>query len=430
MAGTGKIFISYRREDSATITGRVYDWLTARVPKEDVFFDVDLEYGVDFVQRIQSTIAQCKAMLVIIGPHWLDADDAPSTYVRMEVEAALHQGVRVIPILVGGAMMPAAEKLPPEVRQLAFLNAAGVRDGRDFAHDMEDLAKDLAKTLGPPLAARLTAPRSRNVRRNAWITAGTALVLLALGVAGLLKVYAEPTTDPYATATLTAAAANRTEVAVTAAASATQASAAQTAAVANVTASALAKQAYSAAVPGPGCDTGAGHWRNPDPSAATITCGAGGMLLARPNSPSAANTLVSFDWPGHSFPSAYSVAAQVSQLGTGNCAVIYARMTRGTLTSYVFSVCRDGGAHIFKLTAVGDLVVLKNGAIPANNSFYQFTATVNRDSLSLSVFPGSTTLTVVDSDYSATDYVGLGVYTEYGDPPTALFSNFVYGPQT
>src|SRR5262245_35119694 len=118
----GKLFISYRRDDSQTITDRIYDWLTQRLPKEEVFFDLDLPHGVDFVQRIQTAIPQCKAMLVIIGPGWLGQDGAPTTYVRMEVELALAHRLTVIPVLVEGALMPDATRLPEQMRQLPFLN--------------------------------------------------------------------------------------------------------------------------------------------------------------------------------------------------------------------------------------------------------------------------------------------------------------------
>lgn len=41
MAGSKKIFISYRRDDSSDVSARIYDWWTYRLPPEDVFKDVD-----------------------------------------------------------------------------------------------------------------------------------------------------------------------------------------------------------------------------------------------------------------------------------------------------------------------------------------------------------------------------------------------------
>ena len=58
-------------------------------------------------------------LLAVIGPHWLAAGqdgqrrlDDPADFVRLEIEAALARGVRVIPVLVDGAQLPRPEQLP------------------------------------------------------------------------------------------------------------------------------------------------------------------------------------------------------------------------------------------------------------------------------------------------------------------------------
>jgi len=54
---TKSIFVSYRREDSAYITGRIYDTLTAQFGKSAVFKDVDsIPIGVDFREHISVTL--------------------------------------------------------------------------------------------------------------------------------------------------------------------------------------------------------------------------------------------------------------------------------------------------------------------------------------------------------------------------------------
>jgi outer membrane protein assembly factor BamB len=150
MEAPGKIFISYRRTDSETITGRIYEWLTHRVPQEDVFIDIqNIDYGVKFMQRIQETIPQCKAMLVVIGPDWLDSRGSPSTSVHSEIELALSKDLQIIPVLVEGASIPSAEQLPETLRPLVDFNAAPVRSGRDFQRDMEELAEALDLPVSP-----------------------------------------------------------------------------------------------------------------------------------------------------------------------------------------------------------------------------------------------------------------------------------------
>ncbi len=66
-----KIFLSYRREDSAGVAGRIYDRLRDHFGRDAVFFDVDsVPYGVDFQEHIESVLSQCDVFLPVIGPHW------------------------------------------------------------------------------------------------------------------------------------------------------------------------------------------------------------------------------------------------------------------------------------------------------------------------------------------------------------------------
>src|SRR5262249_56642076 len=111
----GKIFISYRRDDAEDAAGRIRDWLiqTRRLAREDIFTDVTaILPGADFLQVIERTISQCKAMIVVISSSWLAQVNSPDTsYVRLEAETALRHNLLIIPVLVGGARMPSADQL-------------------------------------------------------------------------------------------------------------------------------------------------------------------------------------------------------------------------------------------------------------------------------------------------------------------------------
>ena len=49
-----KITISYRRDDSMDITGRIFDRLTSRYGRETVFRDIDsVPPGLDFREHIR-----------------------------------------------------------------------------------------------------------------------------------------------------------------------------------------------------------------------------------------------------------------------------------------------------------------------------------------------------------------------------------------
>ena len=116
-----KLFINYRREDTAPYAGRLYDRLTAHFGAGQVFIDIDqIEPGEDFVEAINAKVGACEVAIVSIGPDWLSVADASGKrrlddtedFVRMEILAALERKIRVIPVLVGGARMPTKQDLP------------------------------------------------------------------------------------------------------------------------------------------------------------------------------------------------------------------------------------------------------------------------------------------------------------------------------
>ncbi|MGQ0677139.1 MAG: SUMF1/EgtB/PvdO family nonheme iron enzyme [Rhodospirillales bacterium] len=140
------------------MAGRIYDRLTARYGAENVFFDVDaIPFGVNFRAHIAGMVAQCDTMLVVIGRNWLgDAAegrrriDDPRDFVRIEVEAALQRGLRVIPVLLGQTPMPPEDSMPEKMQPLAFLNACPVDMGRDFNVHVERLLRSLERVKSAP----------------------------------------------------------------------------------------------------------------------------------------------------------------------------------------------------------------------------------------------------------------------------------------
>ncbi len=142
--GRSKVFISYRRDDSAGTTGRIYDRLIQRFGRDSIYMDVAaIPLGVDFEAHIRHELAECVAQVVIIGPRWLDIRDSAGVrrldsavdYVRMEVELGLRSGIAVIPLFIDGAAMPPAELLPPTLSALPLRNGWPVRHS-DFDHDI------------------------------------------------------------------------------------------------------------------------------------------------------------------------------------------------------------------------------------------------------------------------------------------------------
>jgi hypothetical protein len=105
-----------------------------------------IEPGVDFTEAIVVAVESCAVLLAVIGPQWLIAADEqgrrrledPDDIVRLEIEAALSRGVRVIPILVEDAAMPRRQDLPAPLGALARRNAFTIRH-ESFRYDAERL---------------------------------------------------------------------------------------------------------------------------------------------------------------------------------------------------------------------------------------------------------------------------------------------------
>jgi WD40 repeat protein len=151
----GRVFISYRREDTAYPAGWLFDRLASQFGRRQVFKDVEsVELGDDFVDVITTAVSSCDVLLALIGERWVGITDDqgrrrlddPDDFVRLEIETALAHEVRVIPILVGGARMPRLDEVPPSLAKLVYLQALEVSPSR-FESDTNRLLGVLRKTL-------------------------------------------------------------------------------------------------------------------------------------------------------------------------------------------------------------------------------------------------------------------------------------------
>ena len=159
------IFISYRREDSAGHTGRLFDHLSPCFPGR-VFKDLDT------IEAIEQAVSGCEVLIVMIGGHWLSRLDDPGDLVRLAIAKALERNVRIIPVLVDGASMPRVEELPPDLAKLARRNSIELSDAR-WAFDVDRLILTIEGVLqekAPPACMPVTAaPADEDeVHISAW----------------------------------------------------------------------------------------------------------------------------------------------------------------------------------------------------------------------------------------------------------------------
>ena len=175
-----RIFISYRRDDAAGYAGRLEEALEKRLVRGSVFRDVlDIPPGEDFVAAIRARLASAQAVLVLIGPRWAGGDapgqrriDDEGDFVRLEAAVALDSGVRVVPVLLPGAEMPAEADLPLPLKPLARRNALSLSD----AHWDADIGR-LADAIG--------LPRQRSVWP--WALGGAAVAASVIAALCWLK---------------------------------------------------------------------------------------------------------------------------------------------------------------------------------------------------------------------------------------------------
>ena len=190
------IAISYRRQDSNPVAGRLYDRLQAEFGKDTVFMDFDsIPYGVDFREHIKSTLRRAKVIVAIIGPDWAGANDKSgrriddrSDFVRLEIASALETGIPIIPVLINNTPMPDAKSLPAELEGLAFRNGLALDTGIDFHHHTDRLIAGIHKVvdahLPPPPAKSATPAPTPGSRKSPVMIGVLALVALLAGIGG------------------------------------------------------------------------------------------------------------------------------------------------------------------------------------------------------------------------------------------------------
>jgi WD40 repeat protein len=180
------IFVSYRRSDAPAHAGRLYDRLVERFGRTNVFKDLDsMEPGADFVEAIEETIGRCDALVAVIGRDWLRAEhegvrrlEDPEDWVRLEIVNALRRRIRVVPVLVQGALMPAPLDLPEDLQAFARRHACELSETAWNAQ-VDQLIDVLERALQRRPA--VPAPDPREPGRQTTATLADTPLTAALG---------------------------------------------------------------------------------------------------------------------------------------------------------------------------------------------------------------------------------------------------------
>jgi hypothetical protein len=151
-----RLYVSYRRSDNARMAGRIVDALAQTFGRENVTTDFgDPASGKSFRAHVERELRHYDLVLVIIGAQWTAALNNygfsslfdPGDFVRLEIEIALQSEGTVLPVLLNNTPMPAPQVLPNTLADLSSQPTVTVRDGADFATDIEHLIWEI-KMLG------------------------------------------------------------------------------------------------------------------------------------------------------------------------------------------------------------------------------------------------------------------------------------------
>ena len=151
------VFINYRRGDTSGEARALFNELVAIRGKDSVFMDVDtIALGRDFRQVVRERVETCDLMLALVGRDWTTVTNSSgkrrledsNDFVRLEIAAALKRDIPVIPVLVQGAAMPAAEQLPEEIKDFAYRNGFELSHSR-WESDLQEMLKRLGLLSEP-----------------------------------------------------------------------------------------------------------------------------------------------------------------------------------------------------------------------------------------------------------------------------------------
>jgi hypothetical protein len=149
------IFINYRRRDARGYALSLRDRLAARFGADQVFMDVSaIDGGELFEGVIASQLETARVQLVLIGPDWLTIGDSQGPrlardgdLVRTEIARGLQRDIRVVPVVLPGAELPAKAELPADVQELVRRNAFRLHDD-SWDADIARLIRSIEQALG------------------------------------------------------------------------------------------------------------------------------------------------------------------------------------------------------------------------------------------------------------------------------------------
>ncbi len=146
------VFISYRSgdDDHARLLWRE---CCLAFGEAEVYLDKErLEGGDAFPENLREAIQAAEVLLAVIGPAWrtsasLERLCQPDNYLRMELELGLsrreHEGLLLMPVMMGDAGMPEAAVLPTSLATLTTVHAEKLGNTPDYSQRVAAIMKKI-----------------------------------------------------------------------------------------------------------------------------------------------------------------------------------------------------------------------------------------------------------------------------------------------
>lgn len=188
-----EIFVSYRHVDTADTAIRLANALRERFGSTTLFRDEEsIRIGADINQRIFDSLMQARVLIVLIGPNWLQTDALGASRlaskkdpVNMELSFGLLLGLKILPVLVGGAKMPTEAQLPEDLKKIRNFLGIPLTDG-SWQEGIDKISQEIGRYVGGRPA--FSVPTLRDGRegvarklRDAGAISGTEIVVAIAG---------------------------------------------------------------------------------------------------------------------------------------------------------------------------------------------------------------------------------------------------------
>lgn len=150
------VFISYRRADSALVTGRIRASLAEHFDRREFFFDVDSLNAGDLIsEKIRKALSKVSLQLVVVGKNWLEMNSTTGKprlfdehdYVRLEIETAISNKLKIIALLLDRASPPNVEALPQSLHSFPDQLGLPIRPEPDYLQDIDALCNNIRKQV-------------------------------------------------------------------------------------------------------------------------------------------------------------------------------------------------------------------------------------------------------------------------------------------